>query len=219
MNILIIVRDDLVRSSISYIFQSSNSSLTIFEVDSLCEKVLESKSYEKIDLLIFDASQIEHANINKTIRMIKKFFKKIQIVGLFDVLDKIDAHRYFQLGINGCVEKAYCKDYLKMLVGEGECYYVPEHVMALHLVTGTQIPKINEVKTIPGAANGLRLTSRQEEVLDQIKYGKSNKEISGLLGLSEGTIRTHVTHIFNRLNVSNRTEAVHVATKLGFLEN
>lgn len=52
------------------------------------------------------------------------------------------------------------------------------------------------------------LTQRQKEVLDCLRAGKSNKQIAYELGLSEGTVKIHVTAIFKSLGVKNRTQAV-----------
>ncbi len=49
---------------------------------------------------------------------------------------------------------------------------------------------------------------RQAEVLELLCEGKSNKEIAAVLKMSDNTVRTHVSAIFNKLGVRNRTEAV-----------
>lgn len=51
------------------------------------------------------------------------------------------------------------------------------------------------------------LTPRELEVLRLIATGASNKEISRKLYISEGTVKNHVTHILNRLNLRDRTQA------------
>jgi DNA-binding NarL/FixJ family response regulator len=56
------------------------------------------------------------------------------------------------------------------------------------------------------------LTQRQREVLDCLRAGKSNKQIAYELGLSEGTVKIHVTAIFKSLGVKNRTQAVIAAS-------
>jgi DNA-binding CsgD family transcriptional regulator len=52
------------------------------------------------------------------------------------------------------------------------------------------------------------LTPRQWELLRLIAGGRTNIQIARQLGLSEGTVRSHLEHIYGRLNVSNRTAAV-----------
>lgn len=62
--------------------------------------------------------------------------------------------------------------------------------------------------------NGYGLTQRQREVLECLRAGKSNKQIAYELGLSEGTVKIHVTAIFKSLGVKNRTQAVIAAAAM-----
>lgn len=57
-----------------------------------------------------------------------------------------------------------------------------------------------------------RLTPRQWEVLHGVAAGETNHQIGHRLGLSEATVRKHLEHIFERLQVSSRTEAVMVVS-------
>jgi two-component system, NarL family, nitrate/nitrite response regulator NarL len=59
------------------------------------------------------------------------------------------------------------------------------------------------------------LTGRQSEVLRLLREGRSNKEIGRALGLSEKTIKVHVTALFKALNVTNRMQAAAMADKVG----
>lgn len=59
------------------------------------------------------------------------------------------------------------------------------------------------------------LTERQAEVLGLMVRGKSNRDIGALLGLSEGTIKIHLTAIFKLLGVSSRTQAMVVVARRG----
>jgi two-component system, NarL family, nitrate/nitrite response regulator NarL len=80
---------------------------------------------------------------------------------------------------------------------------------------------------LPGAADGTppvaeeldvaMLTLRQVEVLSRVCQGKTNKQIATELGLSEKTVKAHVTAIFKVLGVVNRTQAVLVARRVGML--
>ena len=59
-------------------------------------------------------------------------------------------------------------------------------------------------------------TERQAQVLALLVQGKPNKIISRELGLAQGTVKIHVTAIFRKLKVSNRTQAALAAGRLGF---
>src|ERR1700760_2404532 len=61
------------------------------------------------------------------------------------------------------------------------------------------------------------LTLRQLEVLSRVCQGKTNKQIATELGLSEKTVKAHVTGIFRVLGVVNRTQAVLVARRVGMI--
>lgn len=55
--------------------------------------------------------------------------------------------------------------------------------------------------------NRRRLTSREKEVLAFLTTGKSNAEIAAGLNISPNTVKNHVSSIYLKLDVSNRTEA------------
>jgi DNA-binding CsgD family transcriptional regulator len=55
---------------------------------------------------------------------------------------------------------------------------------------------------------GRRLTPRQEDLLHLLAAGHTNTQIARRLGISEGTVRTHLENIYARLHVSSRTAAV-----------
>jgi DNA-binding NarL/FixJ family response regulator len=55
------------------------------------------------------------------------------------------------------------------------------------------------------------LTERQMAVLSLVRDGLTNSQVAHRLGLSEGTVRTHLNHIHERLGVTSRTSAVQVA--------
>ena len=57
------------------------------------------------------------------------------------------------------------------------------------------------------------LTDREEEVLRLVTEGLPNKIIARRLGISERTVKAHLTHIFQRLGVSDRTQAALWATR------
>ncbi len=62
------------------------------------------------------------------------------------------------------------------------------------------------------------LTPRETEILQLIAKGLSNRAAAEALGLSRATIRTHLEHIYAKLDVSNRTEAVTEAIRRGLIE-
>lgn len=72
---------------------------------------------------------------------------------------------------------------------------------------------IQQVRT-PDAKS---LTVREIEVLSRVAQGASNREIGRQLHISEATVKTHLLHIFSKLEVTDRTAAVTTALKRGIL--
>jgi ATP/maltotriose-dependent transcriptional regulator MalT len=61
------------------------------------------------------------------------------------------------------------------------------------------------------------LSDREVEVLTLVARGASNKEIGKQLWISDATVKTHLTHIFGKLGVNDRTSAATVAFQRGIL--
>jgi DNA-binding CsgD family transcriptional regulator len=62
------------------------------------------------------------------------------------------------------------------------------------------------------------LTVREVEILRLIAKGLSNNEAARVLGLSRSTVRTHLEHIYEKLEVTNRVEAVTEGLRKGLIE-
>jgi DNA-binding NarL/FixJ family response regulator len=63
----------------------------------------------------------------------------------------------------------------------------------------------------------VQLTPRELATLRSMADGKANKEIATELGISERTVKTHLGHLFEKLGVTSRTEAIKVATRRGLV--
>ncbi|MEW5830357.1 MAG: response regulator transcription factor [Chloroflexota bacterium] len=76
---------------------------------------------------------------------------------------------------------------------------------------------IREAKHVPAAGQSAAdepLTARQEEILALLGEGRSDQEIGKILHLSEGTVRSHVHNITQRLGLENRAQAVAYVNRL-----
>jgi DNA-binding NarL/FixJ family response regulator len=62
-----------------------------------------------------------------------------------------------------------------------------------------------------------RLTAREHQVLVEIARGRSNREIARSLSLSEKTVKTHVSAVFSKLGVADRTQAALYAVRAGLV--
>jgi len=67
-------------------------------------------------------------------------------------------------------------------------------------------------------SNGTKLTTRQLEVLRMMSNGSSNKDIARLLSISEATVKTHISIIFQSLDAGNRLECVRKAESMGLID-
>jgi DNA-binding NarL/FixJ family response regulator len=63
----------------------------------------------------------------------------------------------------------------------------------------------------------VQLTPRELATLRLLADGRANKEIATALGISERTVKTHLGHLFEKLGVTSRTEAVKVASRRGLV--
>jgi DNA-binding NarL/FixJ family response regulator len=61
------------------------------------------------------------------------------------------------------------------------------------------------------------LSARELDVLRLLVAGSSNKAIASQLGLSENTVKSHISHIFGKLGVQSRAEAVAAALQRGLV--
>ena len=61
------------------------------------------------------------------------------------------------------------------------------------------------------------LTNREQEVFDLLILNKSTSEIASFLGISEKTVRNHISNTIQKLGVKGRTQAVIELVKLGLI--
>ena len=69
-----------------------------------------------------------------------------------------------------------------------------------------------------GASGGVAsLTEREQQILQAVAMGKTNRAIAAALYLSEGTIRAHMRSIMRKLNAANRVQAATLALRRGLI--
>lgn len=73
------------------------------------------------------------------------------------------------------------------------------------------------VENTDSISTNVKLTTREDEVLNAIAKGFSNREIADLLQTSVQTVPVHIRNIYRKLEVSNRTQAVFEAQRIGLL--
>lgn len=68
------------------------------------------------------------------------------------------------------------------------------------------------------AKESTQITEKEVKILESISKGFRNKEIAYKLGMSERTVKAHITNIFNKLGVDSRSQAVAIAIEKGILQ-
>ena len=101
------------------------------------------------------------------------------------------------------------------LLKEGSVEQLVETIRAVHRGQ-VRIPQEVAAK-LAQRMTSPELTARELEVLQQIVAGKSNAEIGTALFITEATVKAHVNSILNKLDVSDRTQAVTTALKRGIV--
>jgi len=126
----------------------------------------------------------------------------ILVMTLYD--HEEDIFRSIKAGARGYILKSASREeILKAIesVAAGE-RFMPQYV-ALKLASHMSTPT---------------LTAREKDVLELMRLGITNREIGQQLGLTEGTVKSHVREIMAKLNAISRTEAVNLALQRGLLK-
>ena len=99
--------------------------------------------------------------------------------------------------------------------------------LGLKLTKKKETVIVNVVKEVPVAAlpfavnearlRELGITPREREILELIATGLSNREIAERLFVSENTVKTHSSRLFDKLSAKRRTQAVQIGKELGLI--
>ena len=154
------------------------------------------------DITLMDLNMPEMGGV-ETIGVIRSEFPDARIIILTTYDGDEDIFRGLRAGA-----KAY-------LLKEGPVEQLVETVRAVHRGQ-VRIPQEVAAK-LAVRMTSPELTARELEVLQQIVSGKSNAEIGTALFITEATVKAHVNSILNKLDVSDRTQAVTTALKRGIV--
>lgn len=140
----------------------------------------------------------------EAIRAIRRMDSDARIIVLTTFDGDEDIYRSLQAGARGYLLKDMLRKELVDAIRalhSGHSYYSP--VVAARLAE--RLPR-------------QELSARETEVLRLVVEGKSNKQIAAELGLSDGTVRIHLSHIFEKLGVHDRTQAAMQAVQRGIVK-
>lgn len=94
------------------------------------------------------------------------------------------------------------------VVNEGNCYVYPSLADRIFGTTGESEDLNERAREMWSEGRNERLTAREMDVLSCIAKGFSNQDIAQALFVSEKTVKNHLTNIFRKLNVNDRTQAL-----------
>jgi DNA-binding NarL/FixJ family response regulator len=145
----------------------------------------------------------------ESLKQIHALAPKMKIIVVSASEDSRTIRTILATGVKGYIPKRseikVFNNALKLIIEGGS--YVPPNLLEntpLNALSGRNIG----IKT---------LTTRQSQVLDLIAQGKSNKQIAYDMGVSESTVKLHINALLRSLHVSNRTQAVITAQKIGLI--
>lgn len=173
-----------------------------------CETALQFTEEQTFDLILLDMGLPGVAGLDALTAM-REAFPGASIVVFSGAEDPELVRATIDAGAMGFIPKSSTQDVLKdalRLILDGGVY-IPRLALATALTTST---------AGDGGWNGVEhLSARQQDVLRALIQGKANKVIARELGISEHTVKSHLSAVFRALGVRNRTEAVFAAAKLG----
>jgi two-component system nitrate/nitrite response regulator NarL len=126
----------------------------------------------------------------------------VRVIILTDTVDSPQVRLAVELGARAVVPKDSAPDILFKSI---------EAVMAGHYWIGREqvseaVPGLRKLEADRRQSKAFGLTRRELEIVRAVAAGHSNKEIAEQSSISENTVKSHLTHIFNKLGASNRVE-------------
>ena len=207
MSIKVMLADDhvLMREGIRQLLEFDGSIDVIAEAND-GEECLEKLNAVKPQVLLLDINMPKKNGI-EVLEDIKK--KNIDVkVLILTVHNEIEyLLKAVDIGVDGYIlkdsESAELKKAINSVIN-GESYIQPKLIPSLNKRLLTRDVDKDKIDS---------LTSRELEVLIQVANGMFNKEIATSLNISERTVKNHISNIFKKIDVSDRTQAAVFAIK------
>lgn len=201
---LLIVEDHaLVREGLAQTLRQLESDVTVLEAADCDIASQRLQASGPVDLMLLDLGLPRLDGLSYLATLHKRYpDMPVVILSAFD--DAATVGKAMRAGAAGFVSKTYSSERLLEALRE---VLAGRPLASAGLALSTVVtPKSAAVRKIDPSEIGL--TGRQIEVLRLMAHGKSNRDIASLLGLSEGTVKVHMTAIFKALGVSSRTQAM-----------
>lgn len=206
MRILLVDDHELFRAGIKFLLADLADDIEFLETAS-CTDALQLVQNAGVDLVLLDF-HLPGAHGLEALQLLRARLDDAQIVVLSAESDPEMIRSCIDAGAAGFIPKA-------------SSHGVMMAALRLVLAGGIYLPAvaISRVFAQVGSAETTRLlgglTDRQMDALKLAVRGKANKVIARELGISEATVKAHLSAIFRVLGVTNRTEAVFAAARLG----
>ncbi len=205
MKLLIVDDHAILREGLAAMLRQVGPDTEVLQASESAEGLRMAEAHADLDAVFLDLEMPGSGGMSA----IPEFGKRrpeLPVIVLSSSEDPRDVRRALALGALGYIPKSSPPRALLsalQLVLSGNIYVPP-----LMLRPAAATPRSAGADP---ARPGASLTERQLEVLRLLGKGLSNKEIGRDLGLSEKTVKAHVTAIFKTLNVVNRTQAASAA--------
>jgi len=176
----------------------------------------------KPDVLLLDLGLPRMSGIDVT-RAVKAEMPEIEIL-IFTIFDEEEkVLEAVKAGASGYLLKGTPADKMIEAIKEvraGGTVIQPNLARRLlkHFRVGEAPPAQQSQAAAAGEPEGKKLSARETEILQLIAKGVSNSEAATMLTLSKATIRTHLEHIYRKLEVTNRVEAVTEGLRKGIIQ-
>ncbi|MDK2784703.1 MAG: hypothetical protein PWQ41_1671 [Bacillota bacterium] len=212
--IRVLVVDDhpLVRSGIRKVVELEDDIEIVGEAGTAREALSEVAA-TRPDVVLMDLDLPDASGVEAT-RQIKQKYPNVGVVALTIHDDRDYLLEMVRAGAEGYVLKDVEPGGLVSAIRaikQGNSYMSPPAAKKL-LGEFTRLASGGEEEKVDG------LTAREQEVLCLIARGQSNKEIGKTLAISEKTVKNHVTSIFRKIGVDDRTEAALYAIRRGLVD-
>lgn len=207
LSILIVDDHPVVREGLRTFLDLAPDVMQIWEADTGHKALnLVNQYSQQIDVILMDLVLAGEMSGIEAILQIHKVSPHIPIIVLTSYQNVERIHAAIQAGAKAYLDKSVDPDRLVATIHqvvEGKTANVMDRNLDY---AGLMTPEDN----IP-------LTSREFEVLKALGQGMSNKEIASYLGITEKTVKVHMSHIFAKFGVYDRTQALIVASRRGLI--
>lgn len=197
----------IVRKGLSFFFGKEDSFEVVAEASNGLEALQVLEGGLEADVILLDLSMPIMDGVEAA-RKIKLQYSNQKILVLTSFEDQEHVISAIQAGADGyCLKDTEPE---KLIEAIGRVFHGNKNIdpkVASHLFQHVNQCESEEEKALR------ELTKREKEVLIEIGKGKSNKEIGEALFVSEKTVKTHITNIFSKLPVNDRTQAALFAVK------